>query len=316
MSQVSEFIPRAPVARLGSIVCAAFLIAAPLSATGVAGVVTGPRVAIVAAAANTANPQTNTRFTDPRDMLVADGRFSAVDIINTTPFGGGGTPTLATLQQYDAVLTWSNDSHANSETLGDVMADYVDGGGAVVVAVFGNTSANLARQLRGRWLTGGYEVIPQGGGHIEGPVGSTGGQPSGIVKMATPLEPAHPIFDAVVDVNLNWVDPPTSAPFGAHRPNTTLLAPDARKLALWEDGKTAVAISNLNPKRVDLGIHPVSELVNAGYYDLDSDADRMIANALFFAATVPEPASLTGVAGLAVVALRRRSRHAGPVVKS
>lgn len=269
-----------------------------------------PRVAIVAAAANTANPQTNTRFTDARDMLAADGRFGAaadIAIINTTPFGGGGTPTLATLQQYDAVLTWSNDSHANSESLGDVMADYVDGGGAVVVAVFGNTSANVARQLRGRWLTGGYEVIPQGGGHLEGPVGSTGGAPSGFVKMSAPLE-SHPIFDAVVDVNLNWVDPPTGAPFGAHRPNTTLLAPNARKLALWEDGKTAVAISNLNPKRVDLGIHPVSELVNAGYYDLDSDADRMIANALFFAATVPEPGSAAVVALLAAAPLLRRRR--------
>ena len=58
----------------------------------------GPRIAIVAAAVNTATPQTNPRFTDPRDMLVADGRFDSVDIYNTTPFGGGGTPTLATLQ--------------------------------------------------------------------------------------------------------------------------------------------------------------------------------------------------------------------------
>lgn len=267
----------------------------------------GPRVAIVAAAVNTATPQTNPRFTDPRDMLVNDGRFGAVDIINTTPFGGGGTPTLATLQQYDAVLTWSNDSHANSETLGDVMADYVDGGGGVVVAVFGNTSANTARQLRGRWLTGSYEIIPQGGGHIEGPVGSTGGASIGFVHMSTPLEPGHPIFDSVVDARLQWSDPPTTAPFGAHRPASTLLRPDTRLLATWEDGKTAVAISNLNPKRIDLGIHPVSNLVNAGYYDLAGDGDRLIANALYFSATVPEPALAGSLAGV-VLALRRRSR--------
>lgn len=266
----------------------------------------GPRVAIVAAAVNTATPQSNPRFTDPRDMLVNDGRFGVVDIINTTPFGGGGTPTLATLQQYDAVLTWSNDSHANSETLGDVMADYVDGGGAVVVAVFGNTSANVARQLRGRWLTGNYEIIPQGGGHIEGPVGPTGGASIGFVHMSAPFEPAHPIFDGVVDARLQWSDPPTTAPFGAHRPASELLRADTRKLSVWEDGKTAVAISNLNPKRVDLGIHPVSNLVNAGYYDLAGDGDRLIANALFFAATVPEPATAGTVAVLAVFGLRRR----------
>ena len=118
------------------------LIAASLSLAALVSTASAIDIAIVAAAANTANEQTNTRFTDPRDMLVADGRFDSVTIISTTRFGGGHTPTLAELQQFDAVLTWSNDSHDDSEALGNVMADYVDSGGGVVVAVFGNTSPN------------------------------------------------------------------------------------------------------------------------------------------------------------------------------
>ena len=52
----------------------------------------------------------------------------------------GQTPTLADLLPYDGVLTWSNASFQDSIALGDVMADYVDAGGAVVVAVFGTTT--------------------------------------------------------------------------------------------------------------------------------------------------------------------------------
>ena len=50
----------------------------------------------------------------------------------------------------------------------------------------------------------------------------------------------------------------------------------------------------------------MSELVNAGYYDLDSDADLMIANALFFSATVPEPSTLLGLSTAGLLLLRRR----------
>ena len=186
-----------------------------------------PRVAIVAAATNTANAQTNPRFTDPRDVLVADGRFSQVDIISTTPFGGGGTPTLNTLLQYDAVLHWTNDSNADSVSLGNVLADYVDAGGGVVVAVFANTSLNPQRYLQGRWIAEDYEVIPSQGGHLEGPVPGTSGS-SGHVSMSTVLEPDHPIFEDVGDVRLNWTTSTTGLRFGAHRPVTTAIHPWAR----------------------------------------------------------------------------------------
>ena len=216
---------------------------------------------------------------------MADGRFSQVDIISTTPFGGGGTPTLNTLLQYDAVLHWTNDSNADSVSLGNVLADYIDAGGGVVVAVFANTSLNPQRYLQGRWIAEDYEVIPSQGGHLEGPLPGTSGT-SGHVSMSSLLEPDHPIFDEVGDVRLNWTTSTGGLRFGDHRPVTTAIHPWARKLALWEDNKTAVAIHENYARRVDLGIHPVSDLVNAGYYDRTSDAGRLIANAMFYRATV------------------------------
>src|SRR5262249_22039984 len=51
-----------------------------------------------------------------------------------------GTPTLAQLQQYDAVLNFTNYPPTNPSALGNVLADYVDGGGGLVLATFSFSS--------------------------------------------------------------------------------------------------------------------------------------------------------------------------------
>ncbi|MEM8680789.1 MAG: hypothetical protein AAGF97_15680 [Planctomycetota bacterium] len=240
-----------------------------------------PHVAIVAAATNSSIK--SERFTDLRDVLVADGRFQSVDIISTTRFGTG-TPTLNALLQYDAIIHWSNDSNDDAVALGNVFADYVDAGGGMVQAVFANTSSNSDRFLQGRWLTDGYNIIPPNGGFTQGPTVS--GFDTETAVMSPPLEPDHPIFDNVGEVRLSTGQFSSGALWGAYRPTTTALEPGARKLALWEDGKTAVAISDNFPHRIDLGFHPVSDNVVDGYYDITSDTKRLIANALLHAADI------------------------------
>ena len=243
------------------------------------GLAMPPDVAIVAAATN--SNIMNERFTDLRDVLVADGRFRAIDIISTTRFGTG-TPTLAELQQYDAVIHWSNDSNDDAVALGNVMADYVDAGGGMVQAVFANTSSNPDRYLQGRWLTGGYNIIPPNGGFTQGTTVS--GAATDHAVMAPPLDPTHPIFQEINDVRLALGMFDTGGLWGAYRPTMTALEPGAVKLAEWEDGKTAVAVSTTFPNRVELGFHPVSNLVADGYYELNSDTPVLIANALLYAA--------------------------------
>ncbi|MEZ6241701.1 MAG: hypothetical protein R3B57_01525 [Phycisphaerales bacterium] len=257
-------------------------------ANGVA--VAGPRVAIVAAATNTANEQTADRFTDPRDKLMSTGLFDEVAIISTTPYGGGHTPTLAELLQYDAVLTWTNDSHDDSVGVGNVLADYVDAGGGVVVSVFTNTSLNPDRQLLGRWADEGYGLIPTASNYANA---------SAPLAMGDVLIEGHPILTGVESFRSFAAIVPSFGPWGAFRPNTTLVNPGAHKLALWEDGKTLIVVGDTTTpgghKVVELGMHPVSSAVNStGYWDESTDGARMMANALLWAAFGPADWTMDG----------------------
>ena len=47
-----------------------------------------------------------------------------------------GPPALSTMEQYDVVVTWTNSGPSNPVGWRDVLADYVDGGGAVVIGTF------------------------------------------------------------------------------------------------------------------------------------------------------------------------------------
>ncbi|MFI4854385.1 MAG: hypothetical protein ACIAQF_05330 [Phycisphaerales bacterium JB065] len=247
-----------------------------------------PSVAIVAAATNTANAQAEPRFTDPRDKLMATGLFSAVDIINATGIGDGvGTPPLETLLEYDAVLTWSNTSFDDAVSMGDVLADYVDAGGGVVVGVFANTSTNPARFLQGRWLSDpGYIAIPQNGGFVDGSAAGLGE-----VLIAD-----HPILDGV-DSFFNQAPMGSNGiPFGAWRPAELSLTEGSTLVARWTTGETLIAIAP-NPRVVELGFHPVSNAVNAGYWDQTTDGGLIMANALLFAASQGDevcPGDVTG----------------------
>lgn len=236
----------------------------------------GPDVAIVAAATNTADEQTSPRFTDPRDKLMETGLFNSVTIISTTPYGGGHTPTLDELEQFEAVLTWSNDSHADSVGVGNVLADYVDAGGGVVVAVFTNTTTNAARQLLGRWMDEEYYLIEPASGFRSGSPGRIG--------IGTRLEPGHPILEGV-----ETFASPTDFGGGGYRPNTVNVMPGARPIVLWEDDALLAVVNDVRPNVVELGMHPVSGDVNANYYwDPTTDGGRLMANALLFAAGLLE----------------------------
>ena len=76
-----------------------------------------------------------------------------------------GTPTLEDLSDYNAVLVWSNYSFLSATALGDVLADYVDSGGGVVLATFvwyGATSWDL----EGRLVDDGYSPFVWAGSSL------------------------------------------------------------------------------------------------------------------------------------------------------
>jgi hypothetical protein len=232
------------------------------------------RVALVAAESSS----TACAFTDPQTRLLATNLFSVVDIVNTTA-AGGGTPTLAQLLTYDAVMVWTNSTPASSVALGDVLADYVDAGGGVVVTVYANSTTTANRNLGGRWQTG-YEVILDQSGNSSGANGTLG----------TVHLPQHPVMAGVTSF--------TAGTIGS-RPNGTALEVGATLVAEWSNGKVLVA-QGANPKRIDLGFFPVNTSCSTVGYT--TGGDLLMANALVAASAgatfVPFGAGCAGTLGV------------------
>jgi Dockerin type I domain/Kelch motif len=84
--------------------------------------------------------------------IQAESGVTAVDLFDAQ----AGTPTLAQLQQYDIVVPYSNFPFADATTLGNNLADYVDGGGIVVQYGFSHYGPAQPYGVNGRWVTGNY----------------------------------------------------------------------------------------------------------------------------------------------------------------
>ncbi len=210
-----------------------------------------PDVAIVAAA--NFNPA-DCRYTDVQNYLQASGLFNSVDIVDCVT----STPSLADLQGYDAVITWSVARYDDRVEMGNVLADYVDGGGGVVSAAFATLSTDPFLQLDGRWRTGGYEVITAGQGVLETPA-----------SLGTTVIPGHPVMQGVSTLTASR----------AYRPLLTTVLVQGSVVAEWDDGAILVAQGN-SPKRIDLGLYPPSDACLLFYWEATGDGDRLVANAL------------------------------------
>jgi hypothetical protein len=217
-------------------------------------------VAIAAAISHSIVPCS---FDDVQEKLLATDFFERVDVIDA----GQVRPTLAQLLEYDAVIVWSyflGGTFLDEADFGNVLADYVDAGGGVVVAMRTNAAPQQRQRLMGRWEANpDYEVIVGGQGEV------TGWQSLGLVH-----DPGHPLM-AGVDT--------FEGGDNSHRPVRLqdAIHPAATEIAQWDDGRVLVAVGR-NPRRVDLGFHPVSSDCLAPGWDSESDGGRLMANALLF----------------------------------
>ena len=84
--------------------------------------------------------------------IQAEPNVVSVDVFDAT----SGTPTLAQLQQYQIVVPFSNSPFLDGDTLGNNLADYVDGGGIVVQYGFSSYGPGLPYGVNGRWVSGNY----------------------------------------------------------------------------------------------------------------------------------------------------------------
>jgi uncharacterized repeat protein (TIGR01451 family) len=197
-------------------------------------------------------------------MLRDSGLFSAVesfDVRNGNPWS-----SYEELQAYDAVLVYSDYSFGDAEGLGDLLADYVDQGGGVVVAVFAlDSSGGLA--LTGRIQNDEYlPILPSSS--------NNGGE-----FYLVPDRPDHPILREVA----------TDAADSFQYTYDVALAQGAEQVAHWSDGPLAVATREVGGGRVvALNLYPPYAEAAVGA--------RLMANALAWAGgdvvALPEDLSL------------------------
>ena len=201
-----------------------------------------------------------------QSYLQASGSFNSVDIIDCV----SQLITLADLLPCDAVVTFSNLDYFDSVNVGDTLAGYADTGGGVLSTLFANTSTMPARQLGGRWVTGGYEVIEAGLDHQ-----------FNTASLGAILDPLHPSVQGVTTLTEQV----------AFRPEVSTGLLQGSVIAQWDDGAILVAQGDM-PNRIDLGMYPPSSDCTSFLWDSAGDGDLLMLNSLLALANPSGPGGI------------------------
>lgn len=208
-------------------------------------------VAILAAEGTTA------WINDVRNKLLNLGWFDSVTVINVI----SSTPSLETLLAFDSVQVWSDSTFQNATLMGNVLADYVDAGGGVVIQTF--ATANGYAPL-GRWASGGYQPMVPGG--------VTSG---GSLTLGTVADPGHPIMDGVS----SFVGGSSS-----YRGAGTLAA-GSNLIASWSNGTPLIAeLMTFEGPVVTLNFFPPSSDQRSDFWLANTDGDLLMGNSLLYVA--------------------------------
>ena len=217
-------------------------------------------------------------------MGSTDSRFDYANSGYISDTSGSLLPTLATLQQYDSVLVWSN--YPPEPGLADRLADYVDAGGGVVLATFTGFHASCC-DFSGRINTSGYNPL------TTPTVQAYNTRTLGAFDSSNPLMAAVNSLSSS-DFNGDWLDVDSGATVAAS----------------WDDGSPLAAI-NANGNVANITLFPnVAEFGHAlgDYRQLFRNALAETGSSSISA--VPEPASIAiwAVGGLGMLVSRRNLR--------
>jgi len=164
-----------------------------------------------------------------------------------------GDPTLPTLDElwdnYDGVLYGLNTflTGITGDQVGDFLADYVDGGGKLIMTSPTNATGYTNLPIGGRFLNDGYYPV------------STGSANFNTINLGD-FDPDHPIMDGV-----------TSASGGLTV--SCSLATDAELVASWSDGTVFVGTKTITNPVVQVNVF----IAASGY--VTGDVDLVIFNA-------------------------------------
>lgn len=197
-------------------------------------------------------------FYDISYELEYTGHFDLVDIYDVESYMD---LTLDDLKDYRSVLVFSDDNFYDNEALGDLLADYVDEGGGVVLNTFAFNPADELG-IDGRIVTDGYLPFTQADQTDE-------------YSLYMDMDlPSHPILNGV------------SYFYGGSSSYHEFveLDNDATLVASWDDGTPLIAVKELDYGRVvGLNFFPVSSYERDDFYDEYSDGPIILGNAMAWA---------------------------------
>lgn len=231
-------------------------------------------------------PQTDLEgATEFRDTLAATGILRGeIDLLDVR----SSTPTISQLRDYASILIYSNFEFHDPVRMGNVLADYVDEGGGVIVSPF--AVSNTFSSLQGRFSDQGYAPLENGDlRFLFAPmtITNTGNE-------------EHPIFSGFTGLAL---EEPTLT-----LDNVTVSS--ATVLARWSNDVAFVAESTMHPgKVVSINMYP-EHASDPG--PSARGAEVLYANAFNFvggAAPIPEPSILVTLIPMAMLAYLRRTRR-------
>jgi hypothetical protein len=192
--------------------------------------------------------------------------------VSTFDLGAGAVPTLSQLRAHSSVFVWLNwgMGAAQSEAVGDVLADFVDGGGSLIVSMWGFSGATT--RIRGRLLSDG--MLP-----VE-PLAEASGTPATLVKLL----PSHRLLENVRSF---------SGGANSWRTQCTVAA-DAVLVAQWSTGEPLVLVTEkFAGTVVVLGMFAPSSAVGFGLWNDTTDGGQLMANAISYRRGVSSSPSTT-----------------------
>jgi hypothetical protein len=164
--------------------------------------------------------------TQLQSEIQAEPNVVVVDLFDATV----GTPTLGQLQQYEIVVPFSNSPFLDGDTLGNNLADYVDGGGIVVQHGFSHLGPGEPYGINGRWVSGNYNPYDYSENFAFNPF-----------TLGT-FDGGHPLMAGVTSLNSDFQNIVTPAA-GATEVAATNLATSLVAFRPVNDGHTTVGVT-------------------------------------------------------------------------
>lgn len=187
--------------------------------------------------------------------LTATGKFTSVTAVDAL----ASTPTLATLQTYDAVLAFTEGDPFDQTALGNVLADYVDSGHRVAIATFSFYGSTDAIGIGGRLESGAYLPFTTVLGQDDG---------DGPLTLVSDVA-GSPLLAGVTSFN---------GGSDSYR-DSIALATGATLVAHWSDGGSTPLVG-AKGNVVGLNLYPPSSTVQVGLWDATTAGGMLMANAL------------------------------------